>query len=365
MAEERVLMKGNEALAEAAIRAGCRFFAGYPITPQNEIPEYMSWRMLEVGGTFLQSESEVAAINMVYGAAAAGARAMTSSSGPGISLKQEGISYMCGAELPCFYANIVRGGPGLGNIAPAQSDYFQATRGGGHGDYRVIVFGPSTVQEMVDLTMLAFELADKYRNPAMVLGDGILGQMMEPVVMRPMIEYDAAPKATWAVGDSTGRERHYVSSVYLAPGTLERHNVKLMDKYRRIEAAETRCELVGVEDADVVVVAYGTSARIAKSAAVMSRARGGLKLGIIRPISLWPFPKAIVRDIATRKPNILVVEMSFGQMYEDVLISACGRAKVSLLARTGGGLPGEEEVLSVAEQAMKSKDPIEVFPTGN
>lgn len=362
MVEERVLMKGNEALAEAAVRAGCRFFAGYPITPQNEIPEYLSWRMAEVGGTFIQSESEVAAINMVYGAAAAGARAMTSSSGPGISLKQEGISYLCGAELPCFYANIVRGGPGLGNIALAQSDYFQSTRGGGHGDYRVIVLGPSSVQEMVDLTMLAFELADKYRNPAMVLGDGILGQMMEPCVLRPMVDYDPAPKKSWAVGDSARRDRHYISSVYLAPGTLESHNVRLLKKYKKIEASEVRYETVGVDDADVVVVAYGTSARIAKSAAAMSRAGGGPKLGIIRPITLWPFPKEIVRGIAARKRDILVVEMSFGQMYEDVLISACGLAKVSLLARTGGGIPTEEEILAAAEKAVKSKEPVEIYP---
>jgi 2-oxoglutarate ferredoxin oxidoreductase subunit alpha len=364
MAEERVLMKGNEAMAEAAVRAGCRFFAGYPITPQNEVPEYLSWRLPEVGGTFIQSESEIAAINMVYGAAAAGARAMTSSSGPGISLKQEGISYLCGAELPCFYANIVRGGPGLGNIALAQSDYFQSTRGGGHGDYRVICFGPSTVQELVDLTLLAFDLADKYRNPAMVLGDGILGQMMEPVTLPPAVKYDPAPKRGWALGDSGGRDRHSVSSVYLAPGTLERHNVRLLKKYREIEAKEVRCETIDVDDADVVLVAYGTSARIAKSAAAMSRARGGMKLGLVRPITLWPFPKAVIREVARKKRDLLVVEMSFGQMYEDVLISACGSTKVSLLARTGGGIPGEEEIIAAAEKAMKSKEPIEVYPTG-
>jgi 2-oxoglutarate ferredoxin oxidoreductase subunit alpha len=364
MAEERVLMKGNEAMAEAAVRAGCRFFAGYPITPQNEVPEYLSWRLPEVGGTFIQSESEVAAINMVYGAAAAGARAMTSSSGPGISLKQEGISYLCGAELPCFYANIVRGGPGLGNIAPAQSDYFQSTRGGGHGDYRVICLGPSTVQELVDLTLLAFDLADKYRNPAMVLGDGILGQMMEPVILPPAVDYDPAGKRSWTLGDSAGRERHFVSSVYLAPGTLERHNVRLLKKYREIEAKEVRYEAIDVDDADVVMVAYGTSARIAKSAAAMSRARGGVKLGLVRPITLWPFPKAAIREIARKKRDLLVVEMSFGQMYEDVLISACGSAKVSLLARTGGGIPGEEEIIAAAEKAMKSKEPVEIYPTG-
>jgi 2-oxoglutarate ferredoxin oxidoreductase subunit alpha len=362
MAQERVLMKGNEALAEAAVRAGCRFFAGYPITPQNEIPEYMSWRLSEVGGTFIQSESEVAAINMVYGAAAAGARAMTSSSGPGISLKQEGLSYMCGAELPCFFANIVRGGPGLGNISAAQSDYFQATRGGGHGDYRIPVFAPCTVQELVDLTMLAFEVADRYRNPAMVLGDGILGQMMEPVVMREMVAYDPAAKASWAVGDSTGRARHDVNSVRLAPGTLEVHNIKLLKKYQEIEAKEVRYELIGVDEADVVLVAYGTSARIAKSAVSLAKEQGGPRLGVVRPITLWPFPKQVLRDIAAKKENFLVVEMSFGQMYEDALLSVCGKAKVSLLARTGGGLPSEEEIIATAKRAMASKEPIEVYP---
>jgi 2-oxoglutarate ferredoxin oxidoreductase subunit alpha len=362
MPDERTLMKGNEAIAEGAIRAGCRFFAGYPITPQNEIPEYMSWRLPEVGGVFIQSESEVAAINMVYGAAAAGVRAMTSSSGPGISLKQEGLSYMCGAELPCFFANIVRGGPGLGNIAGAQSDYFQATRGGGHGDYRIPVFAPSTVQELFDLTMLAFEVADRYRNPAMVLGDGILGQMMEPTVIRDMVHYDGKSKASWAVGDSTGRARHDVNSVRLAPGTLERHNIKLFEKYRAIEEKEQRFELFQVEGADVVVIAYGTSARIAKSAAALAKAEGGIKLGIIRPITLWPFPKKAIREIAARCENFLVVEMSFGQMYEDALLAVCGKAKVSLLARTGGGVPSEEEILATARRALDSKEQIEVYP---
>lgn len=358
MAEERLLMKGNEALAEAAVRAGCRFFAGYPITPQNEIPEYMSWRLSEVGGTFIQSESEVAAINMVYGAAAAGARAMTSSSGPGISLKQEGLSYMCGAELPCFYANIVRGGPGLGNISAAQSDYFQSTRGGGHGDYHIPVFAPGTVQEIVDLTMLAFDVADRYRNPAMVLGDGILGQMMEPVTMREMRDYDPAAKASWTLGNSAGRARHDINSVRLAPGTLEVHNVKLLKKYREIEAKEVRFETAGVDDADVILVAYGTSARIAKSAVALAKERGGPKLGLVRPITLWPFPKQVLRDLAARKENFLVVEMSFGQMYQDALLAVCGKAKVSLLARTGGGLPGEEEIIATAKRAMASKEPI-------
>lgn len=362
MAKQRELMKGNEAIGEAAIRAGCRFYAGYPITPQNELTEYMSRRMPQVGGTFIQSESELAAINMVYGAAAAGARAMTSSSGPGISLKQEGVSYLCGAELPAFYVNIVRGGPGLGNIAPAQSDYFQATRGGGHGDYRVIVFGPSTVQELADLTKLGFELADKYRNPAMILGDGILGQMMEPVVMFDPVDYDVQSKLTWAVGISEGREKHVITSVRLAPGTLEKHNMHLLGKYKEIENKEVRYELINVEDADLVVIAYGTAARIVKSAIAMSRSNGDIKLGLVRPITLWPFPKKVIYEIAKDKQDMLVVEMSLGQMYEDVLISVCGRAKVSLLAHTGGGLPTETEIIDTARKALESSEPIEVYP---
>ncbi len=362
MSEERRLMKGNEAIGEAAIRAGCRFYAGYPITPQNELTEYMALHMPEAGGTFIQAESEVAAINMVYGAAAAGARAMTSSSGPGISLKQEGISYMCGSELPCFYANIVRGGPGLGNIAPAQSDYFQSTKGGGHGDYRVIVLAPSTVQELVDLTMLGFDLSDRYRNPAMILGDGILGQMMEPVVLRDPATYDATTKNGWALGNSEGRDRHMITSVRLAPGTLETHNLNLLKKYNKIEEEEVRYELTAVDDADVVMVAYGTAARVAKSAVSMARESREIKLGLVRPITLWPFPGKVVSDIGRDKQTVLVVEMSLGQMYEDVLLSVCGGAQVSLLGRTGGGVPTEQEIIETAKKAKASGKPIKVFP---
>jgi 2-oxoglutarate ferredoxin oxidoreductase subunit alpha len=361
MSEERRLMKGNEAIGEAAIRAGCRFYAGYPITPQNELTEYMAANMPKAGGTFIQAESEVAAINMVFGAAGSGARAMTSSSGPGISLKQEGISYMCGAELPCFYANIVRGGPGLGNIAPAQSDYFQATRGGGHGDYHVLVFGPSTVQELVDLTMLGFELADVYRNPAMILGDGILGQMMEPVVLRDSVKYDPTPKKVWALGNSEGRDRHMITSVRLAPGALEIHNLNLMKKYLKMEE-EVRYELVATDDAEVVLVAYGTAARVAKSAVAMARDSGEIKLGLVRPITLWPFPRDVVAEISSDKKHVLVVEMSLGQMYEDVLLSACGKANVSLLGHTGGGLPTEQEIIDTAKRARQSKEALKVFP---
>jgi len=362
MPEKRALMKGNEAIGEAAIRAGCRFYAGYPITPQNELTEYMSLHMPEAGGAFVQSESEVAAINMVYGAAATGARAMTSSSGPGISLKQEGLSYMCGAELPCFYANIVRGGPGLGNIAPAQSDYFQATRGGGHGDYRVMVLAPSTVQELFDLTMLGFELADKYKNPAMILGDGILGQMMEPVILRDPVKYDPKLKSSWALGNSAGREKHVITSVRLAPGTLEKHNMKLFEKYRRIEENEQRCELKDVDDAEVVIIAYGTSARVAKSAVAMAKETGDIRIGLIRLITLWPYPKKVIRKYAEKGKKFLVVEMSLGQMYEDALLSVCGNADVSLLAHTGGGLPTEEEIIETAKRVKASKESVEVYP---
>jgi 2-oxoglutarate ferredoxin oxidoreductase subunit alpha len=363
MSEERRLMKGNEAIGEAAIRAGCRFYAGYPITPQNELTEYMARWMPEAGGTFIQAESEIAAINMVYGAAAAGARAMTSSSGPGISLKQEGISYLCGAELPCFYANIVRGGPGLGNIAPAQSDYFQATRGGGHGDYRVVVFGPSTVQELVEFTTLGFEVADRYRNPAMILGDGILGQMMEPVVLPEPQDYHMRAEQEWTLGNSEGRPRRTITSVRLAPGTLEKHNLNLLQKYKRIEKEEIRYQLVEVEDAEVVIVAYGTAARVAKAAVAQAKHNGGLRLGLVRPITLWPFPKQVLRDIARDKQDILVVEMSLGQMYEDVQLGVCGETKVSLLAHTGGGLPTEEEIISAAAKVRASSHGLEIYPT--
>jgi 2-oxoglutarate ferredoxin oxidoreductase subunit alpha len=362
MPEERVLMKGNEAIGEAAIRAGCSFYAGYPITPQNELTEYMSYHMPAAGRAFVQSESEVAAINMVYGAAATGVRAMTSSSGPGISLKQEGLSYLCGAELPCFYANIVRGGPGLGNIAPAQSDYFQATRGGGHGDYRIIVLAPSTVQELFDLTMLGFELADKYSNPAMILGDGILGQMREPLVLKDPIDYDPSFKSEWALGNSAGRAKHVITSVRLAPGTLEKHNMRLFRKYQEVEKNEQRYELTDVDDADVVVIAYGTSARVAKSAVDMAKEAGDIKIGLIRLITLWPYPKDIIRQYADKGKKFLVVEMSLGQMHEDALLATCGKSDVSLLAHTGGGLPTEEEILDTARKVMKSDGPVEVYP---
>jgi len=339
---ERTLMKGNEALGEAAVRAGCRFYFGYPITPQNELTAYMAKRMDEVGGVFLQSESEVAAINMIYGASAAGARAMTSSSGPGISLMQEGISYLAGAELPCVIVNVMRGGPGLGNIAPSQGDYFQATRGGGHGDYRTIVLAPYRVQEMADLTTLAFYLADKYRTPVVVLVDAVLGQMMEPVEFGEL-DLPPLPPKDWTVGYMMGRPKRLVTSLHLAPGALERHNLHLKEKYERIEREEVRWEGVRLEDAEVVLVAYGTSARVCLGAVRKGR-REGRKVGLFRPITLWPFPWKALREVAERVKAILVVEMSLGQLVEDVRLAVEGRCPVHLLGRPGGGVPTVREV---------------------
>ena len=301
------LLKGNEAIAEAAIQAGCRFFFGYPITPQNQIPEYMSKRMPQVGGCFLQAESEVAAINMVYGAAGAGARVMTSSSSPGISLKQEGISYIVGAELPCVIVNMVRGGPGLGSIQPAQSDYYQATRGGGHGDYRMCVLAPSSVQEAVTLTQEAFDIADRYRNPVMVLGDGLIGQMMEPVDMDEASNRkpasDLKPKTWAATGHvpTADSPRAVINSLYIDPQAMETHCQHLQAKYDAIEAAECRWQEEMVEDADIVLVAYGTTSRIARSAMRKCREQG-VRVGLIRPITLWPFPEAgHPRDLVHRE----------------------------------------------------------------
>ncbi len=340
---EKVLMKGNEAVAEAAIMAGCRCFFGYPITPQNEIPEYMSRRMPEVGGVFLQAESEVAGSNMVYGAACAGARVMTTSSSPGISLMQEAISYMAGAELPCVVVNIVRGGPGLGGIQGAQSDYFQATKGGGHGDYRLLVLGPSTVQELVDLTMEGFDLADLYRNPVMVLGDAILGQMMEPVEMRERPKRDLPPK-TWATMGAAGRQKNIITSLYLDPAKLEKHNLHLAEKYGRMAAEQVRYSAYMTEDADVVLVAYGTTARIARAALDRARERE-LKVGLFRPISLWPFPYDALAAATTGAAHVLVVEMSLGQMVEDVRLSLGETKPVHFYGRTGGMTPSPREIL--------------------
>ncbi|MEW6523154.1 MAG: 3-methyl-2-oxobutanoate dehydrogenase subunit VorB [Bacillota bacterium] len=344
---EPILMKGNEAIAEAAIRAGCRFFAGYPITPQNELPEYMSRRMPEVGGVFLQAESEVAAINMLYGASGAGARCLTSSSSPGISLKQEGISYMCGAELPAVIINIVRGGPGLGNIQPAQSDYFQATRGGGHGDYRTVVYGPASLQEMVELVMEAFDVADRYRNPVMVLGDGILGQMMEPVVFADDQVREPQPKP-WATTGARGRERRVLSSIYLEPEDLDHHNWKLEAKYEQMRQKEARYELVQMEDAELCLVAYGTTARICRTALEKARS-AGLKVGMIRPITLWPFPVKAFGEAGANLRAYLVVEMSTGQMVEDVRLAVNGARPVAFYGKTGGAVMLPQQVVDALQ----------------
>jgi len=338
-------MCGNEAVGEAAIQANCRYYFGYPITPQNELTAYMARRLPQVGGVFLQSESELAAISMVYGAAAAGARTMTSSSSPGISLKQEGISYLAGSELPAVIVNIVRGGPGLGNIAPAQSDYFQATRGGGHGDYRTIVLAPATVQEMMDLTYLAFDLADRYRNPVIILGDGLLGQMMEPVEIGQKTENRRQKiEKPWAVTGAKGRPRNLIRSLYLGDRVLERHNQRLQEKYKKISRAEGRYEAVSLEDAEIVLVAYGTSARIAK-AALLKAGKEGLKVGMLRPVTLWPFPSDIVAKVAVRAKVFLVVEMSAGQMVEDVKLAVEGKCPVRFYGRMGGEVPTAEDIL--------------------
>lgn len=339
----RVLMKGLEAMGEAAIRAGCRYFFGYPITPQSELPEYMARRLPEVGGVFLQAESEVAAINMVYGAAGAGGRVMTSSSGPGISLKQEGISYIAGAELPCVIVNMMRGGPGLGGIHPSQSDYFQATKGGGHGDYRLIVLAPSSVQELADLTYDAFVLAERYRNPVMVLGDGLLGQMMEPVLLPPELPADP-PARPWATTGAKGRDPNLVSSFHLDPARLEAHNLRLQEKYRRIGRDEVRFAIEDPDgDARVFLVAYGTAARIGRAAMRAGRA-AGVPVGLIRPITVWPFPDAAFDQVMDRALGFLVVELSMGQMVEDVRLAVNGRRPVAFFGRAGGMLPEVEDV---------------------
>ena len=341
---EKVLMKGNEAIAEAAIRSGCKLFFGYPITPQTEVSAYMSKRMPQVGGLYLQAESEVAAINMVYGAAAAGARAMTSSSSPGISLKQEGISYIAGADLPCVIINIVRGGPGLGGIQPAQSDYFQATKGGGHGDYHLVVLAPSTIQECVNLTYQAFDLADEYRVPVMIMGDGMLGQMMEPVSF-PEHEEKVAKEKDWAC-TTTGmkRKKNIINSLYINPDELEKLVWERQKRYDAITEKEARAELFFCEDADIVVVAYGTIARVAMNAVKKARAMG-IKAGLIRPITLWPFPEREIQKVAEHAKSFLAVEMSTGQMVYDVKLAVNGKCPVEFYGRTGGVVPVPQEIL--------------------
>ncbi|MGE5893661.1 MAG: 3-methyl-2-oxobutanoate dehydrogenase subunit VorB, partial [bacterium] len=347
------LLKGNEAIAEAAIQAGCRFYAGYPITPQNEIPEYMSRRMGEVGGVFIQAESELAAINMVFGAAAAGARAMTSSSSPGISLKQEGISYLAGAELPAVIVNMQRGGPGLGNISGSQADYFQAVKGGGHGDYRLLVYAPYNHQEMWDLTMKAFDKADEYRNPVMILADGVLGQMMEPLHLTEYVKPELPPK-DWVLDGCRGRKPRVVKSLYMGEGELEQRNIVLQEKYREMKQREVMYETVNTEDAELVVVAFGISARIAFSAIQRLR-REGHAVGLFRPVTLFPFPEETLFNLASRVNKILVVELNAGQMVEDVRLSVRERADVEFYGRMGGSIMTPEEVYSIIQNLLSLK----------
>jgi 2-oxoglutarate ferredoxin oxidoreductase subunit alpha len=336
-------MLGNEAIAEAAIIAGVDAYFGYPITPQSEIPEYMSRRMPEEGRVFVQSESELAAINMVFGAAAAGARAMTTSSSPGISLMQEGISYLCGGHLPAVVVNIMRGGPGLGNIAPSQADYFQATRGGGHGDYRTIVLAPASVQEMVDMTQLAFDLADEYRIVVMILADGLLGQMMEPVELKKKARSEP-PAKDWALTGAKDRPQNIVRTLLLDEGALENLNLELQEKYKLIEQNEVLCEPYLTDDAEIVLVAYGIAARVARSAIDQAR-QEGIKAGLLRPITLWPFPFNEIAELAAGERSFFTVELSYGQMLEDVKLAVNGKAPVHFFGRSGGAVPSVEEVL--------------------
>ncbi len=341
---KKVLMKGNEAIGEAAIRAGCLHYFGYPITPQSELPAYLAKELPVRGGVFLQAESEVSAINMIYGSAGTGVRVMTSSSSPGISLKQEGLSYIACAELPCLIVNIVRGGPGLGNIAPAQCDYFQATRGGGHGDYYMPVLAPGSVQEMADLTYDSFDIADKYRTPVMLLGDGYLGQMMEPVVM-PEVKTEFIEKP-WAATGAKGRGQNLICSIQLVPEDLEEHVYHLFRKYDEIKENEVRYEDYMMDDAEYVVVAYGILARIARTAVDQARAKG-IKLGLHRPITLWPFPEKRINELADmdRVKKFISVELSMGQMVEDIKLSVNGKKPVEFWGRPGGVVPAPAEVL--------------------
>jgi len=351
--EERILISGNEAIAEAAIQAGCRAYFGYPITPQNEFTAYMSWRMFEVGGTFIQSESELAAINMVFGASVVGVRAMTSSSSPGISLKQEGISYLAGCQLPAVILNVVRGGPGLGNIGPAQSDYFQATRGGGHGDYRTPVLAPHTVPEAVELTQIAFDMADKYRNPVLILTDGILGQVMEPIPVWKKKELNI-PKKPWALTGAKGREPQIIRSFFAPEGRLEKHNYELLEKYEKIKKNEVRVELYKTDDADLIITAYGTSARLCKSAIAKCR-KEGIAVGLARPITLWPFPYKAIFTLASKIKKFLVVEMSAGQMVDDVELAVKSNADVYFYGRPGGVLLEVNDIVAQIKKAVDNQ----------
>ena len=348
----KVLMKGNEALAEAAIRAGCRHFFGYPITPQTELAAYMSKRMPKVNGTYLQAESEVAAVNMVLGAAAAGARAMTSSSSPGISLKSEGISYMAGSDLPALIINVQRGGPGLGGIQPSQADYWQATKATGHGDFQILVFAPSTVQEMVDLVSDAFDAADRWRMPAMILADGMLGQMMEPVSLPEEGRAQLVDKPWAACGHGDSRPHNVINSLYLTPDKLEELVMTRYHRYQLVKEQEQRAEEYLCEDADLVIVAYGASARVARSAVNKAREQG-YKVGLIRPITLWPFPVQALKKAGATAKSFLVVEMSMGQMVDDVRLAIDCQVPVHFYGRTGGMIPTPNQVLEDVERIME------------
>jgi len=342
---ERILMRGNEACAQAALDAGCRAFFGYPITPQNQVPDYFAAHMTEVGGVFLQAESETAAINMVYGAASAGVRVMTASSSPGISLKQEGISYLAESELPCVIVNVMRGGSGLGNIAPAQADYFQAVKGGGHGDYRTLVLAPWSVQEFYDLTRESFEIADRYRNPALVLADALLGQMMEPIVIPDdVVDPTSLPRKPWATDGAQGRPRNIINSLYIEALDLEEVNLRIQARYDEAAKNEIRFAEENLDDADYAVLAYGTAARVAVTAVDHARQRG-IRAGMFRPISLYPFPSREIAALAERVKAILVVELSLGQLVEDVRLAVEGRCPVRLLGRSGGIVMTPEDVL--------------------
>ncbi len=342
---EKVLMKGNEAVAEAAIRCGCRHFFGYPITPQTEVAAYMSKRMPKIGGTFLQAESEIAAINMVLGASAAGKRVMTSSSSPGISLKTEAISYMAGSDLPAVIVNIQRGGPGLGGIQPSQADYWQATKAPGHGDLRILAFAPNSVQEMVDLVAKAYELADRYRMPALILGDGTIGQMMEPVTL-PEDTTNSQPERPWAAnGHKNSRENNIINSLYLKPEELERLVQARFARYAQIEATEALHESFCMEGAKYVLVAYGSTARIVKAAVLQAREEG-IPVGLIRPITVWPFPKKALLDAAASAEHFLCVEMCMGQMIDDVRLAIECKRPVSFFGHTGGIVPTPDEIVA-------------------
>ena len=349
---DKVLMKGNEAIAEAAIIAGCRHYFGYPITPQTEIAAYMAKRMPKIGGCFLQAESEIAAINMVYGVASTGFRVMTSSSSPGISLKSEGLSYLAGSDLPSLVVNVQRGGPGLGGIQPSQSDYYQATKAGGHGDFRMLVLAPASVQEMADLTVKGFELADKYRMTSMILADGTMGQMMEPV----SLEYDIKPmpQKPWATtGTKMEREHNIVNSLFLQPDELEKSNLDRFERYKYIEENEVMYEEYMMDDAEICIAAFGIASRVAKNAIVEARNKG-IKVGMIRPITLWPFPNKPFEKAAEKAHTFISVELSMGQMIDDVKLATNCKGEYILCNRVGGMIPSPEEVLSAIEKANKN-----------